>query len=80
MAAIEIEADPSAFKHEPGMPSISVNSSASYDCESHRYVRGEREGWRGSDRARDVNLAANVPRTLVVVASNFLSVVLHCRA
>ena len=49
MAAIEIEADPSAFKHEPGMPSITLNSSASYDCESHRYVRGEREGWRGSE-------------------------------
>ncbi|GAB5035572.1 abc transporter g family protein [Nannochloropsis oceanica] len=35
MAAIEIETDPSALKHERVMPSTSDSSSASYDCESH---------------------------------------------
>lgn len=77
MAAIEIETDPSALKHERVMPSTSDSSSASYDCESHRYVRAEGEGWRGSQRARDGNPATNVPPALVVAGYSLcLSVVL----
>ena len=54
---MEIETSTSPLKHESGMPHTMDSPSASYDCESHRYVG---QGGGGGE----VITAANTPLVL----------------